>query len=109
MAIVNTQLKSDVARGREIHSRLIAAMKERNDESAGLLWQCWQERVISHLRSQDRKAFLSLKSTPVGEIGSSAYLAACFAQELQYLETLLNPKAVDLSTSGLSSRSVSKK
>jgi len=110
MAIVNTQLKSDVARGREIHSRLIAAIKKRNDEWDDLwLWQCWEDRVISHLKVQDRQAFLSLKSTLGGQIGSLAYLAACFAQELEYLETLLNLKGGHPSPSRLSSWSEPKK
>ena len=85
------QLRNDVADGREIYSRLIAAIKDRKDDWDSLwLWHCWQARVISHLKARDGKSFGKLTSTLAGQIGQFAYLAACLAQQLEYLETLLN-------------------
>src|SRR5437762_2554161 len=74
-------LKSDVVRGREIHSHLIAIKNLKVEWDSLWVWQCWQKRVISHLKREDRKTFLSLKST--GQIGSLACLAACLASELE--------------------------
>ena len=85
------QLRNDVADGREIYSRLIAAMKDRKDDWDSLwLWHCWQARVISHLKARDGTSFGKLTSTLAGQIGQFAYLAACLAQQLEYLETLVN-------------------
>ena len=87
----NNQLRSDVVRGREIYSRLVGAIKNRKDDWDSLwLWQCWQARVTSHLEAPDRKSFGNLTSALAGQIGQFAYLAACLAQELEYLENLLN-------------------
>jgi hypothetical protein len=86
----NKELKSDVVRGREIHSRLVGSIRDSKDEWDLLwLWQCWQEEVIDHLKIEERKTFVSLKFTLAGKIGSLAYLADCFARELEFLENLL--------------------
>ena len=86
----NKELKSEVVLGREIHSQLIASIRDREDQWDLLwLWQCWQERVISHLKPEDRKTFVNLKFTLAGQIGSLGYLADSFARELEYLEELL--------------------
>jgi hypothetical protein len=93
----NKELKSHVVHGREIHSRLAGSIRERKDEWDLLwLWQCWQEEVIVHLKTEDRKTFVSRKFTLAGQIGSLAYLAGCFARELEFLENLLKSSEAGL-------------
>ena len=93
----NKELESHVVRGREIHSRLVGSIRDRKDEWDLLwLWQCWQEEVLIHLKTEERKIFVSLKFTLAGQIGSLAYLVGCFARELEFLENLLKSSEAEL-------------
>ena len=88
----NKQLKFDIVGGKKLHSRLVKFAQHHAEPEWDVLWlwQCWQERVIAHLKGdEDRQGFVKLKCTLSDRVGSAAYLAGCFARELQYLENLL--------------------
>jgi hypothetical protein len=91
-----TPLKDEVVWGRDLQSRLIKLADHAEIQGSGAwdllwLWQCWQERVVTHLNPEDRQTFLNLKYKLTGPGGSLTYLAGCFARELDYLENLLKP------------------
>jgi hypothetical protein len=99
------ELKKDFARGREIHSHLIASAKAQEDGWDALwLWQCWQERVMAHLNLEDRQTFMNLKVNLAGRAKSLAYSSGCLASELEYLENLL--KSVKLATQAMSTNRI---
>jgi len=96
----NSQLKHDIARGKERQSRLIDFNNAiHTDDGKGerevlWLWQYWQGRVTAYPRPEHRKDFMSFGLPlrgPVTLRTLSRQVADCVAKQTAFVEGLIHP------------------